>query len=72
MPDPKTKTTRRGFMCQIDFEEEIEAECEPPSFTAIYATEDQCRELRGCTGGCGMVEVEISLIRVVKESNHAN
>jgi hypothetical protein len=59
---------RRGFMCLIDFDLEIEAECDPPSFTAIYATEDQCRELRGCTDGCGMVEVEISLVRVVKHA----
>lgn len=61
------KTTKRGFMCMTDFNLEIEAETDPPSPTMIYATEEECQELRGCPHICGMVEVEVSLVRVVKE-----
>lgn len=51
-----------GYMCRIDFECELGAAL---GGNTIYPDIEDCREKRGCTDHCGIVEVEVRCRRIV-------
>ena len=59
--------TRTGFMCKIDFDHELGM---ASGGNRVHpSVEDLIRE-HTCAEDCGIVEVEIKLVRVVKEGEH--
>jgi hypothetical protein len=58
MSKPKT-----GFMCRTDFEHELTY----VACTTIYADLEDVKCFRKCWEECGIVEVEVSVLRVVTE-----
>lgn len=54
--------TVKAYMCQIDWECEL-GEAHP--CTALYPSVETLKEQRKCVQGCGIVEVEITLSKVV-------
>lgn len=60
-PDPSKKT---AFMCKTDFDFEL---AHSATGTNIYMSEAALREKRRCVEECGIVEVQVSVIRVVQE-----
>jgi hypothetical protein len=63
MSDPRKVT---GFMCKTDFDCELGA---AKGGNLVYASEADLRASRGCLDECGLVEVEVSLVRVIQEDN---
>lgn len=53
----------KGYMCRVDFE--VEA-FQPMDGNAVYADIEDLKEHRKCTEGCGIVEVEVTLVRIVE------
>lgn len=53
---------KRGFMCKIDFDHEIGAAM---GGNKVYPSEKDLRREHSMAGQCGIVEVEIKLVRVV-------
>jgi hypothetical protein len=62
-PDPAKKA---GFMCKTDFDHELS---NAKGGSLVYASENNLRAERACIEECGIVEVEVRLVRVVKEDN---
>jgi hypothetical protein len=62
-----TKHKPRGFMCKTDFDWELG---EASGGDTIYPSIEELRRKRGCVEGCGIVEVEVSLVRVVQKETH--
>ncbi len=57
----KSRPKWRGFMCATNFLHEADG-----GFTVkVYPMESEC--LKTCAKDCGMVEVEVSLVRTVLE-----
>lgn len=56
-----------GFMCKIDFDCELGHAADG---NRIYPSESALREHHSMADDCGIVEVEVHLLRVVKEGNH--
>lgn len=60
---------KRGFMCTVDFHHELGSAF---GGTKIYPDEENLIMNRPCVDQCGIVEVEISIVRVVKESDYSD
>lgn len=56
----------RGFMCATDFYHELDGDAYG---TSVYCDEATLRRNRKCVDECGIVEVEVTLVRVVKEGS---
>jgi hypothetical protein len=57
----------RGFMCKIDWDHELG---NAYGGNTIHPSEESLRDKHKCTDECGIVEVEVTLVRVVKESDY--
>lgn len=55
-----------GYMCLVDFQCELGAAL---GGNTVYPDAEDCRERRGCTDECGIIEVEIRCRRVVQPGN---
>lgn len=56
------RTVKKGFMCGVDWQHELEnSECE------IFPTLEKCIDKKKCTHQCGIVEVEIKIVKWVSE-----
>jgi len=65
--NPKTPPPVRCFMDGIDWQHHLESD---PGGTNLFPSVENCREGKGCLkrgGGCGIVEVEVRLIRWAEE-----
>ena len=59
--------TVRCFMDGIDWQHQLEADADG---TVLFPSEDSLRKAKTClAGGCGVVEVEVRLIRWVEPQN---
>jgi len=59
-------TSHIGYMCMTDFEMDM------PAYDAkVYASIDILRKERPCVDGCGIVQVEVKLVRVVQEPSES-
>lgn len=56
--------TRRGFMCKIDFDYELEG---AKDGNRVYPSVDALRKGHPCVDDCGIVEIEVRFVRVVAE-----
>lgn len=56
---------KKGFMCKTDFEMELG---KTNGGVIIYPTEKDCKNRRDCIDQCGMVEVEIRVVRNITEN----
>lgn len=56
--------TATGYMCLIDFEHELEGNC---NGTKIYPSLEDLQEKHPCAEECGIVEVEVKAVSLVKE-----
>ncbi len=54
-----------GYMCKADFDEEL-----TNAETYIYPSLDELKAKRACVAECGIVEVEVKLLRVVQQPNY--
>ncbi len=61
----KMYKSRIGYMCKIDFDHEL-GTCSKPS--KVFSDIESLIEEHDCANECGIVEVEVCLIKVVKES----
>lgn len=59
-----TDTEVTAYMCRIAFECEIDG-----TACKVYPTLDDLREAHPCADNCGIVEVRVSLVRVVVEGD---
>lgn len=57
---------RTGFMCKVDFEHEVGV---AKGAHIIASSVEELKKRRRCVDRCGIVEVEVKLVRVVQESN---
>ena len=57
----------RGFMCRIDWDHEIGHAADG---NRVYPSVRALKEFHNCAEDCGIVEVEVRLIRVVEEGNY--
>ena len=55
--------TRTGYMCGVDFQHHLENDARP---VKVYADEWTLRRMRPCVAECGIVEVEIKVVRWVQ------
>jgi hypothetical protein len=55
-----------GFMCKTDFEEDVRGAHDG---ARVYPSEATLRESRKCVDECGVVEVRLSLVRVLQAAN---
>lgn len=55
-----------GYMCKVDFEHDMRGAHDG---ARIYPSEKALRDERGCVVECGIVEVRVSLSRVVQEED---
>lgn len=55
-----------GYMCQVDYECELGM---ADGGITIFPSPQECREYRKCTDSCGMVEVEVTVRRVITPQN---
>lgn len=53
-----------GYMCLVDYE--CELGCADDG-NKIFPSIEDCREYRGCTDACGIVEVEVRARKIVQE-----
>ncbi|MES3028511.1 MAG: hypothetical protein V4820_11735 [Pseudomonadota bacterium] len=58
----------RGFMCKTDWDHEIGYASDG---NKVYPSEAAIRRERKCLPECGIVEVEVTIIRVVQDENMA-
>jgi len=58
-----------GFMDKIDFEEELGND---KKGTRVYPSIKALKEDHPCVKECGIVEVEVSLRKVIQETNFKN
>jgi hypothetical protein len=59
--------TVRCFMDGIDWQHQLEADADG---TVLFPSEKSLREKKACLpGGCGVVEVEVRLIRWIEPQN---
>lgn len=59
---PVALTPVLGYMCRIDFEEELGR---ADGGNVVFASPEDCRECRECAESCGIVEVRVSYVRTV-------
>lgn len=52
-----------GYMCKTDFDHEL-----PNVETYVYPSVDELMAKRQCVAECGIVEVEVKLLRIVQPS----
>lgn len=52
-----------GYMDMVDWQHELG---EAPGGARVYASIDDLKEHNTCWNGCGIVEVTVSLVRVVE------
>lgn len=57
-----------AFMCKTDFEHDARGASDGAN---IYPSEAAVRRERKCVSECGIVEIEVTLKRVVQETNFA-
>lgn len=62
------KLVVRGFMCGVDWEHEIGQNCHG---IKIYRSEADLRADRTCVDECGVVEVEVRIVRTVAEQDYS-
>ena len=55
-----------GYMCKADFDFELDNGNAP-----VYTTLDGLRAARKCVDECGIVEVEVKLVRVVQDTDYS-
>ena len=55
-----------GFMCQIDFEDEL---YRAAGGNKVYASIEDLKENHTCWESCGIVEVRVEYVRTVVEQN---
>ena len=60
---------RRGFMCATDFQYHLGEDVVP---TRVYADEETLKKDRRCWVECGIVEVEVSVVRWASPSNFSS
>lgn len=53
-------------MCAIDWQHELG---EVPDYTKVYSTIEDHKRQHKCWASCGIVEVEVKLIKYVEEQN---
>lgn len=53
----------RGFMCKIDFEDELGAAC---GGNKIFPSVEDLKANKRCAESCGIVEVEVRFVRIVQ------
>ena len=56
----------RGFMCRVDWECEIGGAM---GGNKVYPSVEDLKRNRECVAWCGIVEVRVSLVRVVEEGD---
>ena len=56
----------RSFMCGVDWQYHLDADA---LGTTLYPDEESLRDRRKCIDECGIVEVEVRLIRWVRPQN---
>lgn len=61
-----TTDTRTGYMCKTDFDWELG---NAAGGNRVFASVDDLRENKRCVDGCGIVEVAVTLVRVVQEGS---
>ena len=57
----------RGFMDKVDYTEELGNAMDG---NRIFPSIEALREAKPCTEQCGIVEVRVSLVRVIQESDY--
>lgn len=55
-----------GFMCQIDFEDEL---YHAAGGNVVYASIEDLKENHKCWRSCGIVEVRVEYVRTIVEQN---
>jgi len=61
-----SKQDETGFMCMIDFEDEL---YRAAGGTPIYASVEELKEKHDCWKQCGIVAVRVELVEVVVPQN---
>jgi hypothetical protein len=56
-------------MCAVDFQFHLGDDVDP---ARVYADEETLRAERGCVSECGIVEVEVSVVRWVQHSDYSS
>lgn len=56
------KTIVHGFMCSVDFYDEIGVAFKPQGFI-IYGSLEDCKSNMLCANVCGIVEVELNMVK---------
>ncbi len=59
-------TSHIGYMCKTDFEMDLTA-----SDAKVYASIEKLRTGSPCVDGCGIVQVEVKLMRIVQEPSES-
>jgi hypothetical protein len=57
---------KKGYMCGIDWQHEL---CEVPDGTMVFGSVKMLKAVRNCTDECGIVEVEVRLVKWVKKQD---
>jgi hypothetical protein len=52
-----------GYMCRTDFEHELGY---ASGGVRVHPSVEDIKHCRKCVGGCGIVEVEVRLVRIVE------
>lgn len=55
-----------AYMCKVDWEEDFPNSSDPGH---VFASLEPLRRKRKCTEECGIVEVEVTLRKVIQESD---
>ena len=63
------ETTFTAYMCKVDYEHDAR---EASDGARIYPSEAAVRRERKCTNECGIVEVTVSLSRVVQKTDYSD
>lgn len=58
--------TKTVYMCAIDWQHELG---EVSDYTKVYSTVEDLKKQHECWNSCGIVEVEVKLIKYVEEQN---
>jgi hypothetical protein len=57
------KQTRKGYLCGVDFQHELG---EVMDSTPVYSSVEDLKRQRECWSDCGIVEVEVTLVKWVE------
>jgi hypothetical protein len=62
--DGGTMTSHIAYMCKTDFDHEL-----LNGAVYVYPSIEDLRASRSCTAECGIVEISVSLVRVIQSSD---